>query len=226
MQHRITFPSIHGPGGTPLVAEVSAPTRDLAAREVLEHCAREGISLDYLVISDIADLDGARLDGLKLSNCRLQSVNLSGASLTGARIEHTRFLKVVAYEKTSMDRAWLEDVQFEECLINGLSMKDAACSGLRFEGTTARGWHVERTDFNGVRFVALRGSTSQNLAPATCDLSGWHMHMASLRWFQDADEVISASVLTENQKAAVRTLAATGSREAAEHFLAGLEANN
>jgi len=224
MNHRITFPSVHSMGGTPFVAEVSAPTHDLAVREVLEHCARESIALEYLHLHNIQDLRGARLDGLKLSNCKLTSVDLSGASLVGARVEHTRMLKVAANSATTFDRAWLEDVQLEECALNGWSMRDAVCSGLRLEGTTARGWRVDRTNFDGVRFISLRGSTRDNTPAAPCDLTGWHMHMALLRSFQDADEVIAASALTDNEKAAVRTLAVTGSREAAAHYLRGLEA--
>ncbi|HWW27261.1 MAG TPA: pentapeptide repeat-containing protein [Caulobacter sp.] len=179
-------------------------------REVLEHCAREGIALEYLRLHDIQDLKGARLDGLKLSNCKVSSVNLSGASLTGARIEHTAFLKVVADCETKLDRAMLDDVQFEDCALNEMSMRSAACSGLRFEFTTARSLDVSEATFHGVRQVRS-------------DLSGWRMHMAHLKFFEDAEGVTAAADLSENAKAAVRTLAATGSREAAEKFLAALE---
>src|SRR4051794_9384915 len=108
MNHRITFPSVHPHGGTPFIAEAWAPTRELAIREVLEHCASEGVALAYVQLTDIADLSGARLDGLKLSDCRLYSVNLSGVTLKGATIEHTTLEKVVADEETRLDTARLE----------------------------------------------------------------------------------------------------------------------
>jgi hypothetical protein len=210
MNHRITFPSVYGSAGKAFIAEVDAPSPALAVREVLEHCAREGVALEHVQIANVADLDGARMDGLKLDSCCVSNVKLSGASVKGARIEHTAFLKVVADPTTKLDDAMLDDVRFEDCALNGLSLKGASCDGLRFEFTTARGLNVEDARFNGVRQVRS-------------DLSGWHMHMAYLKWFEDAEGVIAASALSENQRAAVRTLAVTGSREAAARHLADLQ---
>lgn len=153
MNHRITFPSVHAMGGTPFVAEVSAPTPDLAVREVLEHCAREGIALEYLRLHDIQDLKGARLDDLKLSNCKLSSVNLSGASLTGVHIEHCTFAKVVADHSTRMDRSMLDGVTFEDCALNGASLKAASLSGLRFEFTEANALDLEGASIDGLRSI-------------------------------------------------------------------------
>lgn len=209
--HRVTFPSTHAFGGQPFTAEASAPTPALATREVLEHCAREGIVLEYLSISDIQDLKGAHLDGLKLSNCKVRNVDFSGASLKGARIEHTRLFKSFADQGTKLDGASLENVHFDESTIDGLSMKSATCSALRFEFSSARDLDVKDTVFHGLRQIRS-------------DLSGWHMHMASLTFFEDAEGVISKSALSANEKAAVRTFAATGNREAAEHYLARLNA--
>lgn len=211
MTHRIHFPSIHGAAGKPFVAEVDAPSAAHAVRTALEHCAAEGIALEYLQITNIDDLKGARLDGLKLSECRLQSVNLCGASLKGSRIGHTRFYKVVADSETKLDRAFLDNVHFDECALNGMSMRGANCSALRFEFTEARGLDLENASINGLR------------SPAS-DLRGWKAHMCCLKSVEAIEGLIDSMDLTQNQKGAVRTLAINGSREVAEKFLADLEA--
>jgi len=211
MTHRIHFPSIHGAAGKGFTAEVEAPSAALAVREVLEHCAREGIALEYLQIAGIGSLKGARLDGLKLSNCRLQVVNLCGASLKGTRIEHCAFAKVVADDGTHFDGAMLDDVTFEDCAINGASFKAASLSGLRFEFTEARALDLENASINGLRSVRS-------------NLTGWKASMVHLKWIEAMGELVESFDLTENQKAAVRTLAVTGSREAAAKYLADLDA--
>ncbi|WP_295978793.1 pentapeptide repeat-containing protein [uncultured Variovorax sp.] len=211
MNHRITFPSVHSMGGRPFVAEASAPTPDLAVREVLEHCAREGIALEYLRLHDIQDLKGARLDGLKLSNCKLSSVNLSGASLAGTRVEHCTFAKVVADRGTRLDGSVLDSVTFEDCLLNGATFKAASLSSLRFEFTEANALDLEGASVDGLRSIQS-------------NLSGWKAHMCRLKSVEAAESLVASMNLSENQKAAVRTLAITGSREAAAHYLRGLEA--
>jgi hypothetical protein len=217
MNHRILFPSIHGTAGKPFIAEVPAPTRELAIREVLEHCAAEGIALEYVQVTDIADLTAAKLDGLKLSNCLLRSVNLSGVALKGATVEHTTFEKVFADNRTCLDAALLENVRFVECVLNGMSAKGAQMSAIRFEFTSAVGVNVESVNFRGARQIRS-------------DLSAWKAHMAYLSSFEGAESVIAAADLSENQKAAVRALALNGgNRMAAQTYLDDLEsasANN
>lgn len=211
MTHRIHFPSIHGAAGKGFTAEVEAPSAALAVREVLEHCAREGIALEYLQIAGIGSLKGAKLDGLKLSHCRLQVLNLCGASLKGARIEHCTFAKVVADQSTHLDGAMLDDVTFEDCALNGASFKGASLAGLRFEFTEARALDLENASINGLRSVRS-------------NLSGWKAHLCRLRFVEAAEALIESMDLTTNQKAAVRLLATNDSREAALKFLADLDA--
>ena len=209
MTHRISFPSIHGAAGKAFIAEVDAPSAALAVREVLEHCAREGIALEYLQIAGIGSLKGAKLDGLKLSTCRLQVIDLCGASLKGVRIEHCTLAKVVADSSTHFDSAMLDDVTFEDCAINGASFRGASLSGLRFEFTEARALDLANASINGLRSVRS-------------NLSGWKASMVHLTWVEAAGELVDSMDLTPNEKAAVRTLAVTGSREAAEKYLTDL----
>jgi uncharacterized protein YjbI with pentapeptide repeats len=210
--HKITFPG-KAQGYKPLIAEVEAPSHALAVRAVLEHVASEGIPLEFLNLSNITGLAGARLDGLRLTECKLFSVDLSGTSLKGARIEHTEFEKVIADNRTCLDDAYLENVQFVECVLNGLSAKRGNFSAVRFSMTEARALDVEFANFSSVRNI-------------NSNLTGWRAHMAYLHSFEDAAGLIESADLTVNQKAALRTLAFNnGNRAAAQVYLDGLESN-
>jgi uncharacterized protein YjbI with pentapeptide repeats len=211
MNHKIIFPSVHSMGGQPFIAEVSAPSEMLAIREVLEHCAREGIALEYVRIANVAGLEAARLDGLRLSFCKLANVNLCGASLVGSVFADTSFLKVLADSRTCFDTAKLNNVELDDCVFNGASFKAACLTALRFHFTEARALRLEDASINGLRSVHS-------------DLTGWKAHLCRLKFVEAIESLIASMDLSENQKGAVRTLAVTGSREAALHHLRSLEA--
>lgn len=214
MNHKIVFPSVHSMGGQPFTAEVSAPSEALAIRKVLEQHAREGRTLAYVQLANIQELPGAKLDGLKLEHCVLRNVALAKVSLTGAVFADTTFDKVFADATTCMDSAIFDNVQFVECVLDGMRARQAQFSGVRFETTSARGLDVE-----GGRFSGAKSFRS--------DLTRWKAHLCYLSSFDGALDVIDSADLTANQKAALRTLIATaGNRIAAENYFDGLESQS
>lgn len=211
--HHIRFPSIHGPGkGADFYAQADAPSEALAVRAVLEACAAQGVPLEYVLLSNLADLQGAKLDGLKLSNCRIQSVDLCGASLRNAHIEHTMFDRVNADHSTRLDGAVLEAVRFVGCSLNGMIAKGVQARAIRFEDTQAIGLDVEGAEFVGVRTIRS-------------PLVSWRIRGAYLGSFEGGPNVIESADATPIEKHVARELiAGTVSRQHVREFLDRMEA--
>lgn len=171
--YKISFPSIHGPGGSAFEAEATAPSESLAIREVLEAAAIRGVPLRYVVLSHIRELPGAVLDGLILSHCYVRDSDLTGVSLRGARFEHTTFDHVHADHTTRLDGASLEIVNFKGCSLNGLAAPCMNAGHISFYRTHASGLDISGAKVSGLNNV---GFTSTLAA-----------------WKHDGAEVISGS---------------------------------
>lgn len=208
---KINFPSVHGAGHQAFHAEADAPTEALAVRSVLEACAAQGMALQYVVLKNITGLVDARLDGLKLTGCKLDSVDLSGASLRGAVIKESKLYSVLANERTHLDDAMVWGVEFEGCDMNGIHAPRLNADTIRFYRCTVNDWHVEDAQFDGL------------LARYT-QPTGWKASMASIRNCSDFEGILERADLTENQKAAVRSMSTFGDRASAQSFLDALEA--
>ncbi|KQP19956.1 hypothetical protein [Pseudorhodoferax sp. Leaf265] len=210
--YHITFPSIHGSTGRAFDAEADAPTEALAVRSVLEACAKQGVTLDYVVLSHLHGLDGAWLDGLRLNGCKVEDSDLSGASWRAARIKGTTFRNVLADGRTHFDDSLIWNVEFAHCTMNGLHAPRLNGISVHFNQC-----NMDRWDVTDGRLADLK------VFNTSC--SGWKAAMATFRHCDQFTSILAASDLTEPQRAAVRAMSASnGDRLSAQAFADVIEA--
>lgn len=210
--YQITFPSVHGPTGQAFHAEANAPSEALAVRAVLETCATQGVTLNYVVLSHLHGLEGAWLDGLRLNGCKVEDSDLSGASLRAARIKGTTFRNVLANGRTHFDDSLIWSVEFAHCTMNGLHAPRLTGIAVHFNQCT-----MDRWDVTDGRLADLK------VFNTSC--SGWKAAMATFRHCNQFTTILAASDLTEPQRAAVRAMSASnGDRASAQAFADVIEA--
>lgn len=210
MKHRIEF-SPRRLGAQAYVAEVEAPTYQLAQRTALEHAAANGITLAHLNIHGVSDLKEARLDGINFLNCGLANVSFVKASLKGATFIDCTLDHVEADDTTDMSGATLERVDIDCSRFRGTSLRNANIVALRLFQTDAAG-------------LDLTGATVHTLKARLGTTTGWKLMDCVLQSVDGLSQVIGQSDHTENEKGAIRLLAGDGNRAAARLWLDRLNA--